>query len=179
MRARANKPGIATITLSATTPCNVFGGCRVQPSFSSSVKIEIFEELRLINEGGTEASLEVLMAPNSSMKLRTNRDKFGSTTYKVLSSGQFGVESDDPNALSATNNVISVDKNGILKAGDHYGNAIVTVTNVEAYSSKQVLTIAVYVSTNQYLHSYVKIYSIYLLIYCYFLIYIFIFFFLD
>lgn len=146
MRAKANKPGIATITLSATTPCNVFGGCRVQPSFSYSVKIEIFEELRLVNEGATEGSLVLLMAPNSSLKLRTNHDKFGSTTYKVLTNGQFGVDSDDSNALTSLNSIVTVDKNGLLKAGEHFGNAIVTVTNIEAYSSKQVLTIAVYVS---------------------------------
>ena len=147
LRAKAIKPGIATIVLTATTPCNVLGGCRVQPSFSSSVKVEIFEELRLTNDDVASESLVLLMAPNSSIKLRTNRDKFGSTTYKVLSSGQTSGESDaDSHALTSVPNIISVDKNGVLKAGEHYGSGIVTVTNVEAYSSKQILTIAVYVS---------------------------------
>ncbi|XP_001601346.4 nuclear pore membrane glycoprotein 210 [Nasonia vitripennis] len=150
LRAKANKPGIATIILTATTPCNVLGGCRVQPSFSSTVKIEIFEELKLINEDTASESLVLLMAPNSQIKLQTNRDKYGSSSYKVLASSQSGAESDDPHALTSVSNNLSVDKNGVLKAGEHYGSGIVTITNIEAYSSKQTLTIAVYIKPVHY-----------------------------
>lgn len=109
------------------------------------MKIEIFEELRLTNDDTASESLVLLMAPNSSIKLQTNRDKFGSTSYKVLTSAQ-PAEVDDPHALTSVSGFISVDKNGVLKSGENYGSGIVTVTNIEAYSSKQILTIAVYVS---------------------------------
>ncbi|XP_014209952.1 nuclear pore membrane glycoprotein 210 [Copidosoma floridanum] len=147
LRAKANKPGIATIILTATTPCNVLGGCRVQPSFSSSVKIEIFEELRLINDDTTSTSLVLIMAPNSSLKLETNRDKFGSTVYQVLNNGQtVNEEADDPHALAS----IMIDKNGVLTSGENYGSGIVTITNSETFSTKQTLTIAVYVKPIHY-----------------------------
>ena len=131
----------------ASTPCNVLGGCRgIMPSFSASMKIEIFEELQLMNDNTNGVSLTLLMAPNSSLKLHTNRDKFGLSIYKILTNSQTGSEVEDPNALTSFSNIISVDKNGILKSSDQYGSGIVTLTNVEAYSTKQTLTIAVYVN---------------------------------
>ncbi|XP_058809329.1 nuclear pore membrane glycoprotein 210 isoform X2 [Phymastichus coffea] len=151
LRAKAKNPGVASIILAATTPCNVLGGCRNQPSFSSSVKIEIFEELKLVNKDTLSESLVIVMAPNSSIKLQTNRDKFGISTYKVSSSSQSGIgESDDQNALTFVSDIITVDKNGLLKSGDNYGHGIVTITNIEAYSSKQTLTIAVYIKPIHY-----------------------------
>ncbi|XP_011500196.1 PREDICTED: nuclear pore membrane glycoprotein 210 [Ceratosolen solmsi marchali] len=149
LRAKANKAGVATISLIVTTPCNVPGGCRIQPSFSSSVKIEIFEELRLTNEGATSESLVLLMAPNSSMKLQTNRDKFGLTTYKIINA-QIGGDTDDPNALASLSSIITIDKNGLLRSGEHYGSGIVSVTNSEAYSTKQTLMITVYIKPIHY-----------------------------
>jgi hypothetical protein len=144
LRAKANKAGVVTIALAVTTPCNVLGGCRIQPSFSSSVKIEIFEELQLTNDGATSESLVLIMAPNSSMKLQTNRDKFGLTTYKIINR-QIGGDVDDPNVLASLSNVITIDKTGLLKSGEHYGSGIVLITNIEAYSIKQTLTITIYV----------------------------------
>ncbi|CAB0038110.1 unnamed protein product [Trichogramma brassicae] len=148
LRARANKPGVVTLQLTASTPCNVLGGCRgIMPSFSASIKIEIFEELRLMNDEMNQPSLTLIMAPNSSMKIKTNRDKQGMMTYKVLTDTQStSAEVEDSNALSSVSNIISVDRYGNLKSGDQYGHGIIQVTNVETYSSKQTLTIAVYVS---------------------------------
>lgn len=148
MRGKAHKAGTVTISLTASTPCNVLGGCRKLTSFTSTVKIEIFDELRLINADVPRNSLVILMAPNSLMKLRTNRDKFGLTTYKILSITQSSGETEDLNALTQTTNNLSVDKNGVLKSGDNYLTAILLVTNVESYGVKQVLMVVVHVSKN-------------------------------
>ena len=72
------------------------------------------------------------MSSNSSLKLKTNRDKFGTSTYKILNSGHNSENSTDTNGFASVINIISADKNGVLKSGENYGTRIVTITYVES-----------------------------------------------
>ncbi|KMQ97059.1 putative nuclear pore membrane glycoprotein 210 [Lasius niger] len=116
-------------------------------TYTTFAKIEIFEELRLIDPA-TASSL-ILMSPNSVLRLQTNRDKHGTTTYEILSSVQgdgFIPEDVAPRALTpaTARSTVTVDRNGIVRSGEILGrDTIVTVTNTEAYSLRQSLTVLV------------------------------------
>ncbi|XP_072752648.1 nuclear pore membrane glycoprotein 210 [Anoplolepis gracilipes] len=152
LRARAVSPGVATIHLNVTVPCNVLSS-KSDIIYTTFVKIEIFEELRLIDPA--MASSPILMSPNSILQLRTNRDKHGTTTYEILSSAHSDGFTDDvaPRALTPTRrSSVTVDKNGIVRSGENFGrDTIVTVTNTEAYSLRQSLTVLVEVKPIHYM----------------------------
>lgn len=142
LRAKAISPGLATIYLNVTMPSNMLAGFKNDVTFTTFVKIEIFEELRLTHLGLPFNAPVILMSPNSILKLQTNRDKYGSTTYKVLST-LHGNDSMDSHALTPTSKTISIDKNGIIKAGENFGKIVISITNTETYNLKQAITIIV------------------------------------
>lgn len=148
LRAKANAPGSVTIYLNVTAHCyNSIGGCSADRIYSAFVKIEIFEELKLYyNDNNESESAVILMAPNSIFKLQTNRDKYGVTSFKILTSGSHSVDTEDSNALTQASKMITVDKNGVVKSGENYGRTVISITNVEAYSLKQTLTVVIDVS---------------------------------
>lgn len=154
LRARAVSPGAATIYLNVTVPSNVLSS-KSDITYTTFAKIEIFEELRLIDPA-TASSL-ILMSPNSVLRLQTNRDKHGTTTYEILSSVQgdgFIPEDVAPRALTpaTARSTVTVDRNGIVRSGEILGrDTIVTVTNTEAYSLRQSLTVLVEVKPIHYM----------------------------
>lgn len=141
LRAKTLSPGLATIYLNVTMPCNILSGCKSDITYTTFMKIEIFEELRLINPPSSWDASPILMSPNSVLRLRTNRDKHAATTYKILS-GTHGNESADSRALTPITKTVSVDKDGVVKSGDYFGQTIISVTSTEAYN-KQTLTLVV------------------------------------
>jgi len=152
LRARAVNPGVATIHLNVTVPCNVLSS-KNDITYTTFVKIEIFEELRLIDPA--MASSPILMSPNSALRLQTNRDKHGTTTYEILSSTHDDgfTENVASRALTSTSkSTVTVDKNGVVRSGENLGrDTIVTVTNTEAYSLRQSLTVLVEVKPIHYM----------------------------
>ncbi|KAL6266889.1 hypothetical protein P5V15_003716 [Pogonomyrmex californicus] len=152
LRAKAISSGMATIFLNATVPCNMLSGFNKNDiTYTTFVKIEIFEELRLTNppSSGNPVS-RILMSPNSILRLQTNRDRHGATTYKILSSTH-GDESEDLHALASATKAVTVDKNGIVKSGENCGQTIVSITNTETYNLKQSLTVVVQVKPIHYM----------------------------
>ncbi|XP_011876898.1 PREDICTED: nuclear pore membrane glycoprotein 210 [Vollenhovia emeryi] len=153
LRARAVSPGVATIYLNTTVPCNMLSSySKNDIVYTTFVKIEIFEEMRLIEPplSGDTTTSTVLMSPNSVLRLQTNRDRHGTTTYRILSS-TYGDESQDPHALTSVARTVTVEKNGIVKSGEHHGQTIISVTNTEAYNLKQSLTVVVEVKPIHYM----------------------------
>ncbi|XP_050451905.1 nuclear pore membrane glycoprotein 210 [Cataglyphis hispanica] len=153
LRARAVSPGAATIHLNVTVPSNVLSG-KNDITYTTFVKIEIFEELRLIDP--TTASSPILMSPNSILQLQTNRDKHGTTTYEILSNAHSGIGFTEDVASRALTpgprSTVTVDKNGITRAGENLGrDTIVTITNTEAYNLRQSLTVLVEVKPIHYM----------------------------
>lgn len=141
LRVKALSPGLATIYLNVTMPCDMLSGCKNDVTYTTFVKIEIFEELRLINPPSLWNASRILMSPNSVLRLRTNRDKHATTTYKILSSTHSN-ESTDSRALTPITKTVSVDKDGVVKSGDNFGRTIISVTSTETYS-KQTMTLVV------------------------------------
>uniref|UniRef100_A0A0C9RIR8 Pom210 protein n=1 Tax=Fopius arisanus TaxID=64838 RepID=A0A0C9RIR8_9HYME len=149
LRAKALKPGVATVYLNVTVPPKTRAGYKDSSTFGTFIKIEIIEELSLTSPEFTTGAPVILMTPHSTLKLRTNRDQHGVTTYKILLSGQTG-ESEDSNAL-ITSKTVTVDKAGVIKSGESLGRTVLSVTNVEAYNLKQSLTIIVDVKPIHYM----------------------------
>lgn len=153
LRARAINPGVATIYLNTTVPCNMLSSfSKIDITYTTFVKIEIFEELHLTDPplSGNLVST-ILMSPNSVLRLQTNRDRHGTTTYRILSSIHGDLESEDLRALTSAAKAVTVEKNGIVRSGENYGQTIVSVTNTEAYNLKQSLTVVVEVKPIHYM----------------------------
>ncbi|XP_029037862.1 nuclear pore membrane glycoprotein 210 [Osmia bicornis bicornis] len=150
LRAKAIGPGLATIYLNVTMPSNILAGFKNDVTYSTFVKVEIFEELRLTHLGLLLNVPLILMSPNSVLKLQTNRDKHGSTTYKILSN-MHGNDSEDSYALTPASKTVSIDKNGVIKAGENLGKIVISITNTEAYNLKQTITVIVEVKPIHYM----------------------------
>ncbi|XP_029168707.1 nuclear pore membrane glycoprotein 210 [Nylanderia fulva] len=153
LRALAVSPGLATIHLNVTVPSNVLSS-KSDITYTTFAKIEIFEELRLIDPAA--ASSRILMSPNSMLRLQTNRDKHGTTTYEILSGTQDDGFTEDvaPRALTpaTTRSTVTVDKNGVVRSGEILGrDTIITVTNTEAYNLRQSLRVLVEVKPIHYM----------------------------
>ncbi|KAI4499131.1 hypothetical protein M0802_005714 [Mischocyttarus mexicanus] len=149
IRARAVEAGLVTVYLNVTVPSSKLSGLRNEVTYTASVKIEVFEELHLIYPPLPSGSSVILMAPNSMLKLQTNWDKHGSITYHIISSTQQN-NSKDPNALNLLSKSVTI-HNGVIKSGDHFGRTIISITNVEMYNVKQILTIIVDVKPIHYM----------------------------
>lgn len=150
LRAKAIGPGLATIYLNVTMPCNMLAGFKSDVTYTTFVKVEIFEELRLTHPGLSSNVPVILMSPNSVLKLQTNRDKHGPTTYKILST-MHGNDSEETAALTPVSKTVTIDKQGVVKAGEHLGRIVISITNTEAYNLKQSLTVIVEVKPIHYM----------------------------
>lgn len=145
MRAKALKPGLAKVLLTMTIPCQgYYVGCSNEKTFSSSIKIDVFEQLKLTLEDDSPSMPHILMAPNSILKLSTNFDKQGGmTSYQTLFSGSH----DEYNSSSSFIKSVTVDKDGVAKSGDVVGKTVVSITYIETYGFKQSINVVVEVST--------------------------------
>ncbi|XP_076668038.1 nucleoporin 210 [Andrena cerasifolii] len=150
LRAKAIGPGLATIYLNVTMPCNMLAGFKSDVTYTTFIKVEIFEELHLTHPGLLSNVPVILMSPNSALKLQTNRDKHGSITYKILST-MHGNDSEDTHALTPTSRTVTIDKNGVVKAGENLGKIVISITSTEVYNLKQSITVIVEVKPIHYM----------------------------
>ncbi|XP_004581422.2 nuclear pore membrane glycoprotein 210 [Ochotona princeps] len=103
---------------------------------SDEIQIQVFEKLRLLSPA-IEAE-QILMSPNSLLKLQTNRDGAAFLSYRLL---------DDPEKAS----VVRVDQKGFLAAGSAIGTSTLEVVAQEPFGTNQTVVIAVKVSPVSYL----------------------------
>uniref|UniRef100_A0A672RX80 Nucleoporin 210 n=1 Tax=Sinocyclocheilus grahami TaxID=75366 RepID=A0A672RX80_SINGR len=100
------------------------------------IQIQVYEKLQLLNpEVHVE---EILMSPNSLLKLQTNRDGLGSLSYRVL---------DCPDRAA----LLQVDDKGHLTSGSLTGTASLQISSQEAFGVNQTIIVAVKVVTVSYL----------------------------
>lgn len=100
------------------------------------IQIQVYEKLQLLNP---EVQVEeILMSPNSLVKLQTNRDGLGSLSYRVL---------DCPNRAA----LVQVDEKGHLTSGSLTGTASLQISSQETFGVNQTIIIAVKVVTVSYL----------------------------
>ncbi|XP_016796005.3 nuclear pore membrane glycoprotein 210 isoform X2 [Pan troglodytes] len=97
---------------------------------------EVFEKLQLLNPE-IEAE-QILMSPNSYIKLQTNRDGAASLSYRVL---------DGPEKVP----VVHVDEKGFLASGSMIGTSTIEVIAQEPFGANQTIIVAVKVSPVSYL----------------------------
>ncbi|KAK2582107.1 hypothetical protein KPH14_004479 [Odynerus spinipes] len=161
IRARALEAGLVTIYLNVTAPSNILTGFRNEVTYTTFVKIEVFEELRLINPPLAGDPSVILMSPHSMLKLQTNWDKHGTIMYQIMSTVQHN-NSKDQQALNLVSKSVIID-NGVIKTGNQFGRTIISITNTETYNVKQTLTVIVDVKPIHYmmlsLHSKLRIRS--------------------
>ncbi|KAL4646368.1 nuclear pore membrane glycoprotein 210 isoform X1 [Arapaima gigas] len=104
--------------------------------FSDEIQIQVYDKLRLLSPE-VEAE-EILMSPNSVIKLKTNRDSLGQLSYRVH---------DCTNKAA----LIQVDENGHLSSGALTGSASLQVTSQESFGVNQTIIVAVKVVPVSYL----------------------------
>uniref|UniRef100_A0A8C5IKJ1 Nucleoporin 210 n=1 Tax=Junco hyemalis TaxID=40217 RepID=A0A8C5IKJ1_JUNHY len=96
----------------------------------------VFEKLHLI---APEAEAEqILMSPNSFIKLLTNRDRVASLSYRVL---------DGPDKVP----VVKIDERGFLVSGSAIGSSTIEVVSQELFGINQTIIAAVKVCPISYL----------------------------
>ncbi|XP_067383479.1 nuclear pore membrane glycoprotein 210 isoform X2 [Channa argus] len=99
------------------------------------LQIQVYDKLHMLNpEVETE---ELLMAPNSALKLQTNRDGVGSLSYRML---------DCPDQVV----IAQVDDKGFLFSGSLTGVSSLLVTSQETFGINQTLILAVKVAPVSY-----------------------------
>ncbi|XP_064524125.1 nuclear pore membrane glycoprotein 210 [Pseudopipra pipra] len=103
---------------------------------SDEIQIQVFEKLHLVTPG-VEAE-QILMSPNSFIKLRTNRDRVASLRYRVL---------EGPDKVP----VVRVDERGFLRSGSLTGTSTLEVISQESFGTNQTVVAAVKVCPISYL----------------------------
>ncbi|MBN3325349.1 PO210 protein, partial [Atractosteus spatula] len=98
------------------------------PELSDEIQIQVYEKLHLLNPE-LEAE-EILMSPNSVLKLQTNRDGVGVLTYRVLDCPDKAV-------------LVQVDEKGLLSSGSLTGTASLEVNSQETFGVNQTIIVAV------------------------------------
>ncbi|NWX09478.1 PO210 protein, partial [Caloenas nicobarica] len=95
---------------------------------SDEIQIQVFEKLHLVTP---EVEVEqILMSPNSFIKLQTNRDRVASLSYRVL---------DGPDKVP----VVKIDERGFLNSGSLIGSSTIEVISQESFGINQTIVAAV------------------------------------
>lgn len=103
---------------------------------SDELQIQVYDKLHMLNPE-VEAE-EILMAPNSVLKLQTNRDGVGALSYRALDCPDHAV-------------IVQVDDKGLLSSGSLTGSSSLLVTSQETFGVNQTLVLAVKVVPVSYL----------------------------
>uniref|UniRef100_A0A8C5CHL2 Nucleoporin 210 n=1 Tax=Gadus morhua TaxID=8049 RepID=A0A8C5CHL2_GADMO len=94
---------------------------------SDEVQIQVYDKLHMVNP--QVKGEEILMAPNSFLKLQTNRDGVSGLSYRMLECPDQAV-------------VAQVDDKGSLSSGSLTGSSSLLVTSQEAFGVNQTLILA-------------------------------------
>lgn len=160
MRVKALKPGRATLHLSVTTRGAVVRTPeKMSVILSDFIELEVFEELRLVKPDlGPAAFKPILLAPETTFQLQTNKDGVDQITYNVLgypyssssSSANSGGHSKST-ALTKQGTVLVVDGQGLVSTGPGSGRALILVRSDKDYGFDQTIGVNVEVKPVYYL----------------------------
>ncbi|XP_075689920.1 nuclear pore membrane glycoprotein 210 [Rhinoderma darwinii] len=123
-----------TVRVTNSSANQFFGQSR---ELSDEIQIQVIERLQLINPN-IEAE-QILMSPNSNLRLQTNRDQAASVNYQILNG---------PNKLPV---VVQVDNNGLLTSGSLTGVSILEINSHEPFGINQTIIVSVKVSIISYM----------------------------
>ncbi|KAG8430005.1 hypothetical protein GDO86_018656, partial [Hymenochirus boettgeri] len=122
-----------TVKVTDPTARQFHGGAQ---ELSDEIQIQVYDGLHLLTPHVD--SQQILMAPNSNLKLHTNRDRLATVTYRILSG---------PNSTA----VAHVDEKGWIRAGPIAGVCAMEINSQEHFGINQTITVSVKVSPVSYL----------------------------
>ncbi|XP_077133093.1 nuclear pore membrane glycoprotein 210 [Ranitomeya variabilis] len=128
------KTGLRVTVRVTDASANQFSGKTRE--LSDEVQIQVFERLHLTNPS-IEAE-QILMSPNSNLRLQTNRDRAAVVNYRIL---------DGPNKLP----VVQVDSNGLLTSGFLTGLSTIEINSQEPFGINQTIIVSIKVSPISYM----------------------------
>jgi hypothetical protein len=128
------------------------GGRADVPDFHDSLEIEVFEELLIHPPYAlTQQSPLLLLAPNSEVQLKTNRDGLAKeVTYslggRLLPTEHISDNQSVSNALTDIDQFLTVEPTGLVRSHSLLGRSVIMGTAKEDFGIKQILSISVEVS---------------------------------
>ncbi|CAH0391939.1 unnamed protein product [Bemisia tabaci] len=149
VRIRALKAGKVSLYVNVTLPPGIHA--QGLTHLSDHIELEIFEELKLtfpVQPSGCMSS-NLLFAPNTVTKIRTNKDGDYPVSYSVL-----GDPSTSPIPHSSTvsaSSVLSVNKDGSVTTGNVFGRSIVVAHSTESSGLEQSVAFNIEVKPVHYL----------------------------
>lgn len=158
MRFTAVSPGHTFLQMDVYFPPEMGGRVDV-PQFHDSLEIEVFEELLLIRPPYplTQQSPVLVLAPDSEVQLKTNRDGFAKkVTYslggRLLPVGHSSAGNETVSkALADTDQFLTVEATGLVRSHNRLGRSVIMVVANEDFGVKQVLSISVEVKEVLYI----------------------------
>jgi nuclear pore complex protein Nup210 len=151
MRFSAVTPGRTFLHMDVYLPPEK-GGRVYEPDFHDSLEIEVFEELLLISPPFplSQKSPHLLLAPNSEVQLKTNRDGLAQqVTYSVGGRLSPTGHSSDSKALTDPDQFLTVGPTGLVKSHNRLGRSVIMVVAKEDFGIKQILSVSVEVSSSE------------------------------
>jgi nuclear pore complex protein Nup210 len=152
MRFFAVSPGRTFLRMDVYLPPEMGGKVNV-PDFHDSLEIEVFEELLLIHPpySLTQRSPLLVLAPNSEVQLKTNRDGFAKEVMYSLGGRLLPTEHVSDNhtvskALTDIDQFLTVEPAGLVRSHNQLGSSVIMVTAKEDFGVKQILSLSVQVS---------------------------------
>lgn len=152
MRFSAVSPGRTFLRMDVYLPPEMGGRVDV-PDFQDFLEIEVFEELLLIRPPYplTQQSPLLVLAPNSEVQLKTNRDGFAQqVTYslggELLPSGHSSDNESVSKALTEPDQFLTVEPTGLVRSHSQLGRSVIMVVAKEDFGIKQTLSLSVEVS---------------------------------
>lgn len=153
MRFTAMSPGHTFLQMDVYLPPEMGGRVDV-PHFHDSLEIEVFDELLLIRPPYplTQQSPVLVLAPNSEVQLKTNRDGFAKKVMyslggRLLPVGHSSAGNETVSkALADTDQFLTVEPTGLVRSHNQLGRSVIMVVAAEDFGIKQVLSVSVEVS---------------------------------
>ncbi|KAB7497685.1 Nuclear pore membrane glycoprotein, partial [Armadillidium nasatum] len=133
VRIKALKPGRVSVALkvSVTVPhSGIDYQIKNNVELTDKIEIKIFESLKLKNPISEDG--KILLSPNAETKIETNRDSEENVFYKVKCSNE-----SEPAPL------VSVNSEGILKAGNRLGETSILISLTENFGIDQTISVLV------------------------------------
>lgn len=161
IRVKALSPGKTTLALSIYAPPSMTGTAKGE-LFEETLQLEVYEELRLTQPHsiiGKDFS-GLLVAPETQMQLRSNRDGLSRVYYSLQGYPTLtNIDSNtrDPSTvLTEQNSILSLSNNGLLTTHTSTGRAAVVVSSIDDTNVRQSLGLSVEVKPVHYIMTNVK-----------------------
>ncbi|GFG29271.1 hypothetical protein Cfor_07948 [Coptotermes formosanus] len=157
MRFFAVSPGRTFLRMDVYLPPEMGGKVDV-PDFHDSLEIEVFEELLLIQPpySLTQRSPLLVLAPNSEVQLKTNRDGLAKEVIYSLGGRLLPTEHVSDNhtvskALTDIDQFLTVEPAGLVRSHNQLGMSVIMVTAKEEFGIRQILSVSVEVKEVSYI----------------------------